>query len=278
MGVQNKNSRIFHYLWGRIQFEHKKILMLNRITSAILVVSAIVFGSLVAHSGDFVDFSPAKEFIELDAYAIAGTSNVIQNYSSEFPQIQNLSVNMGASLGLGARAVFGFREYLGLGTSLNLMVNNYSVDMAVLGSDNRSMSSVYIDNQFYSLNIPVFMSFRFNIDKSVRWVVDGGFYYAYGFAGTQKQHIYRAEMNAMNELVPQLVSIKTDYFHSHETFINSFNRGDIGLHIATQMNFGSHFIVGIQYQLGLKNSSQTYGISNPSVHNQYLHAKVGYRF
>ena len=243
-----------------------------------MAISAILFGTLTAQSSDFVDFSPAKELIELDVHAIAGTSNVIQNYITKFPQIQNMNVNMGASLGLGVRAVFGFREYLGLGTALSLTTNKYNIDMAVLGSDNRSMSSVFIDNQFYSINFPVFMSFRFNVDNSVRWSIDAGLYYAYGFAGTQKQRIYRAEINAMEELVPQLINISTDYFHSQDTFINGFNRGDIGLHLATQMNFGSHLLVGIQYQLGFKNSSRAIGVINPSVHNQFLHAKIGYRF
>lgn len=252
--------------------------MLNKIKISLLTVTALLCSSLTVHSGDFVDFSPAKDLLEFDAHAIVGTSGVVQNYESKFPQIQDLSINMGTSLGLGCRAVFGFREYLGLGTAFNLTVNNYNIDMAILGTDNRSMNSVFVDNQFFSINIPIFLSFRFNVDSSVRWSVDAGMYYGYGFAGTQKQRIYRAEVNAMDELVPQLVNVKTDYYHSGETFINGYNRGDIGLHLATQMNFGAHLLVGIQYQLGFKNSSRAIGEINPSIHNQYLHAKVGYRF
>lgn len=252
--------------------------MLNKIKISLLTVLALLCSSLTLHSEDFVDFSPAKQSLELEAHAIAGTSGVIQNYESLFPQIQNMNANMGASLGIGFRAVFGFREYFGLGTAINVTLNNYNTNIAVLGSDNRSMSSVYIDNQFYSVNFPVFLSFRFNVDKTVRWSVDAGLYYAYGFAGTQKQRIYRAEVNAMDELVPQLVNIKTDYYHSRETFINGYNRGDIGLHLATQVNFGNHFLVGLQYQFGFKNSSQAIGVVNPSIHNNLLHAKVGYRF
>ena len=252
--------------------------MLKRLYTSFLLIFAFIFGLQTAHSSDFVDFSPAKDLLEFDAHAIVGTSGVLQNYESKFPQIQDLSINMGTSLGLGCRAVFGFREFLGLGTAFNLTVNNYNIDMAILGSDNRSMNSVFVDNQFFSINIPIFLSFRFNVDSSVRWSVDAGMYYGYGFAGTQKQRIYRAEVNAMDELVPQLVNVKTDYYHSGETFINGYNRGDIGLHLATQMNFGAHLLVGIQYQLGFKNSSRAIGEINPSIHNQYLHAKVGYRF
>lgn len=244
----------------------------------VLTALALFFSALPMRSADFVDFSPAKRMLEIDVHALAGTSSVIQNYKSEFPQIQNLNVNMGGSFGAGFRAVFGIREYLGFGTALNVTLNNYNIDMAVIGSDNMSMSAVFIDNRFYYVNIPIFMSFRFKVDKSVRWSVDAGLYYAYGFAGTQKQRIYRADINAMDEIVPQLENIKTDYFHSRESFINGFNRGDLGLHLATFMNFGPHLTVGVQYQIGIKNASRATGVVNPSIHNHSFHGIVGYRF
>lgn len=244
----------------------------------IVLTIALITSILPAFSADFVDYSPAKRMLEVDVHAIAGTSSVIQNYKSKFPQIQNLNVNMGGSFGIGFRAVFGIREYLGFGTALDITLNNYNIDMAVLGTDRASMSAIFLDNQYYYANIPVFMSFRFNVAESVRWSVDAGFYYAYGFAGTQKQRIYRAEINAMDELVPQLENVKTDYFHSRESFINGFNRGDIGLHLATFMNFGPHLVVGAQYQIGIKNASRATGIINPSIHNHYFHGIIGYRF
>lgn len=232
----------------------------------------------IASAGDFVDFSPARRLIEIDVHAIGGTSSVFQNYQSKFSQIQDLNVNLGSSIGAGFRAVFGLREWLGLGTALDITTNSYNIDMTVVGSDNSSMSSVLLDNRTYVATFPVFASFRFNVDKSVRWCVDAGMYYAYGFAGTQKQRIYRAEINSMDELVPQLERVKTDYYHSRATFINGYNRGDIGLHVATYVNFGPHLMVGASYQIGMKNSSRPLGVINPSVHNHYFHGIVGYRF
>lgn len=227
---------------------------------------------------DFVDTSKAKRFLEIDAHAFGGLSSVIQDYKSHFSQIQDLNVNVGESFGAGFRAVIGIREFLGFGTAIDLTRNKYNIDMAVMGTDRASMSAVFIDNRTYTVNIPVFMSFRFNVDKSVRWSVDAGFYYAYGFAGTQKQRIYRADVNAMEELVPQIVNISTDYYHSPNTFINAYNRGDIGLHLATYVNFGPHLIIGARYQIGMKNSSRSLGVINPSIHNHYFHGVVGYRF
>lgn len=231
-----------------------------------------------ASAGDFIDFSPAKRLIEVDVHAIGGTSSVFQNYQSKFSQIQDLNVNLGSSAGAGFRAVFGIRGWLGLGTALDITTNTYNIDMTVINSERSSLSSVLLDNRTYMATIPVFASFRFNVDKSVRWTVDAGMYYAYGFAGTQKQRIYRAEINSMDELVPELERVKTDYYHSGATFINGFNRGDIGLHLATYVNFGPHLMVGASYQVGFKNSSRSLGVVNPSVHNHYFHGIVGYRF
>ncbi len=231
-----------------------------------------------ASAGDFIDFSPAKRLIEVDVHAIGGTSSVFQNYQSKFSQIQDLNVNLGASAGAGFRAVFGIRGWLGLGTALDITTNTYNIDMTVINSERSSLSSVLLDNRTYVATIPVFVSFRFNVDNSVRWTVDAGMYYAYGFAGTQKQRIYRAEINSMDELVTELERVKTDYYHSGSTFINGFNRGDIGLHLASYVNFGPHLMVGASYQVGFKNSSRSLGVINPSVHNHYFHGIVGYRF
>lgn len=225
-----------------------------------------------------MDFSRAKKMLEVDVHAMGGISSVFQNYKSHFPQIQNLNVNLGESVGAGFRAVFGLRGYLGFGTALDITTNSYNIDMAVIGNDNASMSAVFLDNRTYTVNVPVFVSFRFNVDKSVRWSVDAGMYYSYGFAGKQKQRIYRAEINAMDELVPQVELTKTDYYHSPATFINGYNRGDLGVHIATYINFGPHLVVGARYQIGCKNSSRALGVINPSIHNQYFHGVVGYRF
>ena len=229
-------------------------------------------------AADFVDFSKSTKLIEVDVHALGGVGAATQNYRKLFPQIQNQNVNMGESLGLGFRAVFGVRNYFGFGTALDVTTNSYNVDMAVMGADNASMSALFIDNRTYYVNIPVFVTFRFNVDARVRWSVDAGLYYAYGFAGTQKQRIYRAEVNEMEELVPQIQNVKTDYFHSHSTFINGFNRGDIGIHLATYVNFGTHFLVGVKYQHGVKNIARPLGVENPTIHNHYFHGIIGYRF
>lgn len=250
----------------------------KRFSAIVLTVLCCAAFFLRAGAHGFISYAPAKKFIDVEVHASAGMSSVTQNYGDCFPQIQNLNVNSGFSGSLGAQCVFGLSDFLGLGTGLDFSINNYNMDLSVVSADKLSMSALFIDNRYYYATFPVFARFSFNVAHSVRWVVDGGLYYAYGVGGTQKQRIYRAEINGMDELVPQIQYIKTPYFHSRNTFVNSFNRGDIGLHLATGLHFGKHLSVGAKFQIGFKNAARKNGIVNPSIHNYTFHGLVGYRF
>lgn len=242
-------------------------------------IAAIVLAMAPSVSAaNFLDRSPAKRFLEVDVHALGGAFGVTQDYMSRFPEIQNVNVDMGASFGLGARAVFGLKEYLGLGTAIDFTLNDYDVDMSVVSMSSPAVSTISLDNRAYYVNLPVFASFRFNVGRSIRWCVDAGFYYAYGIGGRQKQQIIRTEITPSGQQTEQKVYISTDYFHSRDSFINGFNRGDFGLHLATYFNLGPHLIVGARYQIGAKNAARKIGIVNPSIHNQFFHAVIGYRF
>lgn len=247
-----------------------------------LLIAVMAFASILwpaaAENIDFVDTRAADRLLEVEVHALGGGSSITQNYHKIYPQIQNRNVNLGSAWGVGGRAVFGIRNYLGFGTQLDVMLKHYNIDMAVLGADRNSMSALFLNNHTFSVNIPVFVSFRFNVAHSVRWNIDAGFYYSYGFAGRQRQKIYRAEINAVDELVPEIETVTTDYYHSPRTLFNVFNRGDIGAHIATSLNFGPHLSVGFQAQFGVKNSARHTEISKPSVHNMAFLGLVGFRF
>ncbi|MDE7025587.1 MAG: PorT family protein [Paramuribaculum sp.] len=249
--------------------------------SHIFTVAALVLGVVGAHGEelDFFQRGPASRFIETEVHAIAGTATVMSNYKGCFPQIENLRTNMGHALGVGGRGVLGLRDYLGFGTEINLIHSSYTMDMAVVSPETQTMSAVYLDNDMWYVNIPVFVSFRFNVARSVRWSVDGGAYYAFGFAGKQRQVLYRGSVNALDELVMEKLDVKTDYFHSGTTFQNVFLRGDIGVYIGTSLNFGPHLVVGCRAQIGVKNTASTpNGVEHPYVRNVSFAGSVGYRF
>lgn len=245
----------------------------------IIIVSLLFIGyQRTSASGHFIDFGSAPRLIEVSAHAMGGISTISQNYDDVYPQIQNLNINAGNSFGIGVKAVLGIKNYLGFGTALNATLNYYNTDLAIIGNNNSSLNTVFVSNRNMTFNIPIFMSLRFNVSHSVRWDVDLGMYYSFGFAGRQRQQIYRAGINSMDELVPEMETVTTDYYHSPRTIFNVFNRGDIGLHVGTSLDFGPHLTIGLQSQYGLKNAARNNSLTDASVHNFSLLALVGYRF
>lgn len=233
-------------------------------------------GNALAHG--FVSFTPAKQFVEVDIHLLGGGSGLTQNYASCFHEIREINNSMGGSYGIGAGAVFGLNTFLGLGTEFNLLVNRCRMDMAVSNDDATSVSNVFLRNRYCYANVPVFMSFRFHVFGPVRWNVDAGLFYQYGLSGSQSQTIFNSVINDLGQLVPRVVKSKPDYFNSKNTFIHAFRRSDIGLHLSTALQFGSHFAVGARLQLGFKNVARTDGIVCPRIHNYNFNALVAYKF
>lgn len=229
-------------------------------------------------NGQFINFGPAKDFLELDVHFQAGGSGVFQNYMKKFPEIKELNTMASTSYGIGARAVFGIKDFIGFGTELNLKLDGYNLDLAVSNDNGTNVSNIFLHNRYLYAHIPVFVSFRFNASTAVRWNVDFGMYYEYGFAGKQKQSIYTTSLNELGQLVPQEVYLDPSYFVSDETFINSFFRSDIGFHIATGLRLGRHINVSAKLDLGIKNISYTDGLVNPSIYNYNVTGCVGYEF
>lgn len=246
--------------------------------ASLLLASALFFVPSRAKADGFISFAPASQFVELDLHILAGGTGITQNYQKSFPQIRELDASMGAGYGVGAGAVFGFSSFLGLGTQLNLTTCHNKLNIAVSNDDVTSVSNIFISNRYLYANIPVYLSFRFNLLGSLRWNVDAGFYYSYGLTGKQKQTIYNSTVNDLGQLVPRVVETKPDYFHSEATFINAFYRSDIGLHLGTGLQFGRHITLGCQFQVGFKNVAYTSGLINPNIHNLNIMAMLAYKF
>ncbi len=246
------------------------------VMAGLLMTILVAFG---ASAQSFVDYGPAPRFLELEIHGIAGNSRITENYVGCFPMISQMNTSPGTSLGVGVAAVFGLRNWLGLGTEANILRGNYRMDLAVSAEDGSSMSNIFLRNGMTYLEIPLYLQFRFNIARNVRWRVNGGVYYAYGLAGHQSQDIYNAQVNQLGQLVSTSISIKPSYFCNGSTFINAFRRSDIGIHLATSLLFG-RVSIGGRLGIGLKNIAYIpggRGIVTPNIHNINYTLTVGYR-
>lgn len=234
-----------------------------------------------AMAQSIVNYGPAPRLIDVTANVLFGGSTITENYMNCFPEIREMNTSPGTSLGIGLSGVLGLRDWLGVGTEFNLMINNYRTDLAVSNDEATSMSNVFLRNHVYYVTIPFYAQFRFNVAQYIRWTIDGGLYYSYGIGGSQKQSIYHSQINSLGQLVPTNITVEPHYFNDSGTFIHSNHRGDVGVHLATALRFRYGVSFGAVIQLGLKNIAYSPNGSstvNPNVHNVSYRIKVGYTF
>lgn len=215
-------------------------------------------------------------FLDLKVHALVGGSYMTNNYKSCYPQISDINTSIGAAGGIGAMARFNLRSYLGLATEVNLTRDYFKLDMAVVGSDGRSVSNVYERNVCYRLDFPVYMTFLVNLGSHVRWNIDAGLYYSYGLGGHQKSRIYDVRSNDLGQLMMTVTPLKADFYNDARAFINSYKRDDIGLHIATGLTINSHLHIGGRLHVGFTNASYTSGLVRPSCHNVDFMVSLGW--
>lgn len=220
----------------------------------------------------------ADKFITVNAHVLAGASYTTNNYENCFSEISDINSSMGLSYGVGVEAACRLGSHISLGTGLNFTRNARKMDMAVTGAGKPSVSNVFQRNVYYQLDFPVYVRWDKDISNGVRWNVDGGLYYAYGTGGNQRNTIYDAKTNELGQLITAKSYLETGYYADDRAFINSYKRGDIGLHIATGLTFNRHLTVGVRTHIGLKDVARSTGIVNPSAHNIDLQAMVGWSF
>ena len=238
----------------------------------------VIMGTVTGRADGFfaVDRSRPADFIDFEVHALVGGSYLTENYMSCYPEISDLNTSIGPAFGIGAGVRFNIRNYIGLGTELNFTRNAYKMDMAVVGQ--HSVSNVFQRNTYYKLDFPVYVSFLFDLSGTVKWNVDGGLYYSYGVGGTQKSNIYDTRSNELGQLMMSVTPLKADFYNDHRAFINSYDRGDIGLHLATGLTFARHLRVGVRAHIGFSNLANSTGIIKPSSHTLDFLGSVGWEF
>lgn len=255
------------------------MMTLRKLSLRLVAALAALSCGMGVNAQKFIDHGPASRFLTLDAHALIGGVEVLQNYGSTFPEISELDVSMSTALGVGMGAEMSFSDFLSLGLQGNFLINNYRVNMAVANDAGPSMTNCFVRNHFYTFNFPVYLSTHYNLGEVVRWNVDLGMYYSYGVGGSQKATLYNARVNDLGQLVTSLTHQDNRYFNSREALLTSSYRSDIGLHVATGFTFSQLIKFSIATQIGFKNVSHVYnGVQRPNLHNFNFLCSLGWCF
>lgn len=233
-----------------------------------------------AEARDFFDTGAADRFLTIDVHGLIGGSTLTQNYATKFPEFSRFDMDFGVSGGVGAGVTFGLRDWLGLTTELNCLVNSSSANAIMEGYNRSGTSVMHLSNTYLTFQVPVLVSVRFNVSENVRWNVSGGLYYSLGVTGTQRQDLYSSYLNELGQLVNIHATLKPDYYKDSGAFINSSYRADWGAVIGSSVDVGKHFTIGVRSSIGFTNVADISedGTVTPNVHNLAIHALLGWRF
>lgn len=219
-----------------------------------------------------------EKFLDTEVHLLLGGSYVTENYMSCYSEISNINNSMGFAWGVGVGAKFNLSRLVGLATELNYLRQSGKMDLAVTTDGKPNISNVFIKNSYRSFNVPVYLTFGFNLANGVKWNVDGGLFLDFGTSGSQTSTIYNASVNGVGQLVTNTTKQKTDYYDNDRAFLNSYRKFDMGLHLATGLMFMRKISVGVRGQIGFRNVADSDGIVKPNSHNLRIFATAGYVF
>lgn len=250
---------------------------MKKTLTTLLTLIFITSFTAKAVSPTFIDYGKPKSFIAIDAHILFGGSYVTNNYTDCYSEITDINSTMGFAYGVGATVKFNFSNFIGLGTQFNYLLNKNKMDMAVTRDGAPNVSNVFIRNSYRYIDIPVYMSFTFNLASRIQWLAEGGIYFAYGTGGKQTSTIYNAKVNDLGQLISNTQTHKAGYFDDSKAFINSYDKSDFGLHIGTGLSFYDKISINVFTHIGLSNAAKSTGIVKPSAHNFNVFCSVGYR-
>ncbi|MBQ7211351.1 MAG: outer membrane beta-barrel protein [Muribaculaceae bacterium] len=226
----------------------------------------------------FVDKSRSEEPIKIEAHLNIGLSSLSQNYAKVNPDILELNFRPGTMFGAGVLVEFPLRDFLSLGTGTDINICNSRYTAIVFSSDPDVTGYAAVRNRYIYASFPVYMSVGFNISDNVRWHVDGGIYYAYGFGGFSKTSVYTTHENELGQIVTEHHEGKGKYFNDHHALMHRTGHSDIGLHFATGFVFDNHYHISLGYRHGLRDIARNDGPSDPKAFNAIATLSIGYKF
>ncbi len=257
---------------------------LNKILTLALALSCAMLTSAhepVSQTGEdypLYDGSIPDRWIEFMPHASVGLSTVIQDYGSEIPGLSDFMLSPGCRMSAGLDIRFCIRNSFALATGVDFNINNFRYSMSIVNTTSGSITSLYARNHYYSVTVPVYLSWRFNIGKRMMWNVDAGMYFSQGTGGSFKASGYASGENSLGQPVVTHANYETDYYISSQAMINGVKKFDFGPRIATGLIYRHRYFLNTIFQIGARNLAINQGNLDVHYHNLSLDVQLGYIF
>lgn len=256
--------------------------------AAAMLIAAAAGSRAMAHSDldsltalehpAFYDSRRPADFLEFNAHAAVGMMSLVQNFGKAVPDLSDFLLSPGTQIDLGLAVRFNLRNSFGLATGLEFGINNLRYAMGLVGNSTGQISSIYVLNHFYDLTVPVYVSWRFNMGRLMKWNVDGGVYFAKGFGGHSRFSGYTSGVNSLGQPVVTHAHYSQPYFEAEVPFIARVKSFDWGPRLATGLVYRSKYTFNIIFQISAQNLIVNQTVLDLNYRHVSLAFELGYIF
>lgn len=246
------------------------------------ILAAMPFTAMAADRPFFDTSRPEGVGIEVGLHYTIGATSVMEDYDKNIAGMAAMDITAGAGTGFGASAEFVIRDFLAIGTQLDLMLGNHRYAMVIVNSDAARQTTLMIRNHYYWVDVPVYGSIRLNLAPQTKLHLDLGAYFGFGIGGHQKASIYNAYGNSIGQMIVSTSNEKWDYYGSINdgkmALLNKVSRVDIGMHFGMGLVIREHYSVGAVLHVGCRNLAIPTPVFDPTYRTLQCLFKMGYVF
>ncbi|MDE7375915.1 MAG: hypothetical protein K2N16_03600, partial [Muribaculaceae bacterium] len=148
--------------------------------------------------------------------------------------------------------------------------------MGLIDNSSGSVTSIFMNKHFYDMQVPVFVSLRFSIDRRILWDISAGAYVSYGVGGTMKATGYTSGENSIGQPIVTYAEHEVDYFDSDRPLFCGVKRTDFGPRISTGLVYKRKWTFHAILQLSAANLAVNHGVLDLKYRNFSLAFQLGY--
>lgn len=252
--------------------------MLRKAVMAAAVMTAFAAGADEPCTVPFFDTARPDRIVEIGVHVGDGASTIRQNYASNISTLTDFVLTPGNRFVVGASAVMPVRNFFAVGTGLDFAVNNYYWTMTMLDRADGVLTSLYSRNHFCSVEIPVFMQWRFNLGTHVSWRTDIGFYLSFGTGGHSRYKVAASTTNSLGQSQVTESTYRDKYYDDPSPVINTIIPSDWGLHLGTGLVLWRHLELRGFMHVGTRDIARNMGVLDVKVHTLNVAFTAGYIF
>lgn len=224
------------------------------------------------------DASHPSRFVRFSPVIAVGGASALNNYRSAIPGLTDMQTAPGLMLRAGLHVDFMIHRSLAITTGLEGSVNNANMAIGILDNSSNTISSLFLDNRYFEVTVPVMVSVRFNMGWRLKSVFGAGIFLSQGVSGTTKASGYTSGINSIGQPMVDHLYYSKDYYDDHMPVINSVKDFDFGPRIITGVLYRDRWSYNIVFQTGVPNLARYHNVLDIRYRHISLAMELGYTF